>query len=354
MNLTDLHEQTHRRFNPLTGQWVVVSPRRLERPWQGAVEERPDPRLPAYDPSCYLCPGNRRASGKSNPRYSGTFAFDNDFPGLSQSSHGTVDSDDGIFRARGERGICRVLCFNPRHDLTLPLMDVDGIRSVVEAWQQQTEELGAVPWVQHVQIFENKGELMGCSNPHPHCQIWATESLPNEPRSELYFQKRFFGQNGDCLLCRYVREERIRKERIVLETSHFITVVPYWAIWPFETLVMPKTHCGRLTLLTSEQVQDLAVCLQRMTIRYDNLFQTSFPYTMGFHQAPFDDESHPEWHLHAHFYPPLLRSASVRKFMVGFELLGSPQRDITPEEAAKRLRDLPDRHYRSPLSDLST
>jgi UDPglucose--hexose-1-phosphate uridylyltransferase len=344
MNHLNLQENSHKRFNPLGGNWVIVSPHRLKRPWVGAAEMNHKGYL-EYDPSCYLCPGNQRANGQLNPDYRNVFCFENDFPGLTPEEWDDSHSRSSLFQALPERGICRVLCFSPRHDLTLPLLEERKIQLIVESWIEQSRELGKISWVQAVQIFENKGEMMGCSNPHPHCQIWATETLPNESRKEQKHQHQFLRRNNSCLLCTYgVREIELR-ERIVLETNHFLVVVPFWAMWPYETLLIPKAHLSRLDFLNAEQIRDLAICLKKLTTRYDNLFNVSFPYCMGFHQAPFDGKIHPEWHFHAHFYPPLLRSASVRKFMVGFELLGSPQRDLTPEEAANRLTQVDELHY---------
>lgn len=342
----DLQHHPHRRRNPLTGRWVMVSPHRLSRPWQGKTEPLPDEHLPEYEPTCYLCPNNVRASGDRNPDYRSTFVFDNDFPGLlPDSPSGTID-DSGLLLAKGERGRCRVICFSPRHDLSLARMDSAGIDRVVETWCREDAQMGRIAWVQYVQVFENKGALMGCSNPHPHCQIWATESIPDELAREQSGQAQHLAEFGDCLLCRYVRRELELHERVVLETSHFVAVVPFWAVWPFELLLIPRDHIPGFSGLNDPMRGDLAQILKGIAVRYDNLFQTSFPYSMGFHQAPSAGASHPEWHFHAHFYPPLLRSATVRKFMVGFEMLASPQRDLTAETAASMLRSLSGLHYR--------
>jgi UDPglucose--hexose-1-phosphate uridylyltransferase len=334
-----LQSSPHRRFNPLIREWVLVSPHRTERPWQGQTEPAQAESSPAYDPNCYLCPGSVRAGGQRNPAYNGTFAFNNDFAALQpETSPAQVDLEEkGLVVAQTERGICRVVCFSPRHDLTLSQMPVAEIRSLIDVWIQEFKSLGSQPGINYVQIFENRGLMMGCSNPHPHGQIWATSTVPNESCKE---QESFvaYQEHGACLLCDYIKLEESSGERLVYANDHFMAVVPFWAIWPYEILVVSKSHVGSMSALTEEARSALADILKCVTSRYDNLFQTSCPYSMGFHQQPTDDEEHNEWHFHAHFYPPLLRSASVRKFMVGFEMLGSPQRDITPEYAAARLR----------------
>ncbi len=349
INLESIREVPHRRFNPLTRDWVLVSPHRTQRPWQGHTERQPEERELRYDPHCYLCPGNERAGGARNATYDSTFVFDNDFAALKPDvPHAQVtDEGSGIFLAETEPGVCRVLCYSPRHDLALAHMDVPAIRKVVDLWAEQYSELGAMPEINHVQIFENRGEMMGCSNPHPHGQIWANNSIPNVPRLEQTSLIEYRQRNHSCLLCNYVELERAAGERIVCEDEHFVALVPFWAIWPFELLLCSKSHVGDLASLDDPARTALAKMMKRITTRYDNLFETSFPYTMGFHQQPTDGTHHAEWHLHAHFCPPLLRSATVRKFMVGYELLDSPQRDITPEYAAERLRNLPEQHYRN-------
>ena len=331
---------SHRRLNRLTGEWVLVSPQRTARPWQGQVEEVPTAQQPAYDPACYLCPGNERAGGARTPEYDSTYVFDNDFAALTPDV-APEDDRKGLLVAQSERGICRVVCFSPRHDLTLGQMSVEAIRTVVDTWVDQYVELGDLDWVRHVQVFENRGAMMGASNPHPHGQIWANERVPNEPMKELV-QQRAHAASGGCLLCDYLDVELNDGERIVTGNEHFTALVPFWAVWPFETLVLPRVHAGALPELGPDQRDGLADILRRLTRRYDRLFGVTFPYSMGLHQQPTDGDPHRGWHLHAHFYPPLLRSATVRKFMVGYELLGQPQRDITPETAAQRLRELPE------------
>jgi UDPglucose--hexose-1-phosphate uridylyltransferase len=336
----DLKQHPHRRFNPLTGEWVLVSPQRSERPWQGQVEETPSEEHLAYDPGCYLCPGNGRAGAQRNPQYTGTFVFDNDFAALQPDMPEGRFQESELIVAESERGICRVVCFSPQHDLTIARMSTVEVAQVVATWVVQYQELGALPFINWVQIFENRGALMGASNQHPHCQIWADEKAPNESRKEAYSQIEYHVAHQSCLLCDYLGLESQSRERFVSENDSFFALVPFWAVWPFEIMVMSKRHASGLDNLSETERTDLADILKLVTSRYDNLFQVSFPYTMGFHQRPTDGQPHPEWHLHAHFYPPLLRSASVRKFMVGYEMLAMPQRDTTPEQGASRLRAL--------------
>ncbi len=333
-------QSPHRRWNALKREWVVVSPHRTQRPWQGQTEETSVATAPHYDPSCYLCPGNLRANGDRTPKYESTYVFTNDFAALKPDvEDATLDvGEAGLLKAEVERGICRVLCFDPRHDLTLATMSLQSIARVVDTWCEQASELGTRPEIRYVQIFENRGAMMGASNPHPHGQVWATEHVPNEPLLELAAQKEYFQANSEPLLAAYLRMELTQRERVVVENDHWLAVVPFWAVWPFETLLLPKSPVGTFEELTSEDRAGLAGILKSLTAAYNRVFDTPFPYSMGFHPAPCDDEAHPEWTLHAHFFPPLLRSATVRKFMVGFELLGSPQRDITPESAAETLR----------------
>ena len=335
--MTDTNMQfPHRRFDPLRGRWVLVSPHRTQRPWQGEVS-RTDAKPPLhYDPECYLCPGNTRAGGKQNPPYTGVFAFTNDYAALLPDSPEVTT--EGLLLAQTERGICRVLCFHPDHSLTLAGMELADIVRVVEAWTEQFTELGARPEIRHVQIFENRGAMMGASNPHPHCQIWATEHIPDEPLAEVANQRGYSRLHDTCLLCDVLKLELEQHQRIVCENDEFVSLVPFWAVWPFETLVLSRAHLGSLQEFSAAQQKGLADILKQQTSIYDRLFATSFPYTMGFHQRPTDGGQYPELHFHGHFYPPLLRSATVRKFMVGFEMLGMPQRDITPEAAAQQLR----------------
>ncbi len=338
----DLTETPHRRFNPLTREWVLVSPHRTKRPWQGQVEKVAAVELPSYVPDCYLCPGNERAGGVRNPAYESTFVFENDFAALrpDQPAGETTWEDGDILRAEAERGLCRVMCFSPRHDLTLATMPQDQIRGVVDLWAAQSAEVGGLDWVRYVQIFENRGAMMGASNPHPHCQLWASAGLPNEIAKEQASQSAYLAEHGKPLLEQYLETELARRERVVIENDEFVVAVPFWAVWPFEAIILPKRPAAALEDLDDAQRDALAAILKRLTAAYDRLFETPFPYSMGFHQRPHDGRPHPEWTLHAHFYPPLLRSATVRKFMVGYELLAGPQRDLTPESAAARLREL--------------
>lgn len=339
-------EHPHRRKNILSGEWVQVSPHRTKRPWQGKTEDQAKDLKPEYDPDCYLCPGNSRAGGKQNPEYESTFVFTNDFSALKPEIPSEVLNEDDLLIAKGEKGICRVICFSPRHDLTLPEMETPQIREVVDLWTKEYQELGDREYINYVQIFENKGEIMGCSNPHPHGQIWAQETIPDEPAKELKQFTDHFKKNGRTLLSDYLNLELKKNERIVVENDDFMVVVPFWAFWPFETLLISKRPFGRFTDMTDSEKDSLADIIQKITIKYDNLFEVSFPYSAGFHPAPTDGKEHPEWHFHMHFYPPLLRSATVKKFRVGYEMLGTPQRDITPEYSAKVLRELSTVHYK--------
>jgi len=330
----------HRRWNALTGEYVLVSPHRTMRPWLGQVDAAPGAIRPSYDPNCYLCPGNERAGGAHNPTYTGTFVFQNDYSALLPDAPVEKWERGGLLRAETERGVCRVLCYSPRHDLTLGAMEPGSIRNVVDVWGEEYAELGALPGIRHVQIFENCGAMMGASNPHPHGQIWAEERIPNEPAKETACQARYREDHRSCLLCDYLDLESRENERIVWQNSTFTALVPFWAVWPFEVMIIPRAHRGSLPELSSPERDGLAEILRRILRAYDKVFDAPFPYSKGFHQKPTGGEDHPEWHLHAHFYPPLLRSTTIRKFMVGYEMLAQPQRDITPESAAERLRDL--------------
>jgi len=335
----------HRRLNPLTRDWVLVSPQRTERPWLGKVEGASREESKAYDPACYLCPGNARAGGNRNPQYAGTYVFDNDYPALVPEAAEFTQDESGLLVASAERGVCRVACFSPRHDLTVSRMNATELRQVVEVWIDQYQSLAAQPWVHHVQVFENAGTIMGASNPHPHCQIWANATFPNEPAKELASFLDYRARTHSCLLCDYLQLELERGDRLVCENEAFAVIVPYWAVWPFETLLLSKRHLGPMSELTPDERPLLGQIIKQITTRYDNIFEVPFPYSMGFHQSPTDRLPHEEWHFHAHYYPPLLRSATVRKFMVGYEMLAGPQRDVTPEKSALRLRGLSEIHY---------
>ena len=343
---TLIQEAPHRRFNPLTGEWMLVSPHRNKRPWQGRTEVTEIDHRPMHDPECYLCPGTTRSTGARNPDYQGVYVFENDFPALLlDTPDGGVD--DPLFRAENVQGTARVICYSDRHDLALPEMATANIRVVVDEWANQVTDLGE-RW-DWVALFENKGQLMGCSQPHPHGQIWASDFIPNEVAIEGTRQREWLNRTGQVLLVEYAEQESFRGERIVVENDSWIAVVPWWAVWPFETLLLPRRHVRRLPELTDGERNDLADILKRLTTAYDNLFQTEFPYTMGWHGAPLRPGNYDHWQLHAHFYPPLLRSATVRKFMVGYEMLAEPQRDLTPENAAERLRNLPKKHYKADM-----
>lgn len=339
----DPAEHPHRRYNALTGEWILVSPHRAKRPWQGHAESNPQEHGHSHDENCFLCPRNRRITGEENPDYKNTFVFSNDFAAL-QSETPAELIDDGLFKLQAEQGLARVICFSPDHSLTLPELALADISKIVDCWAQQAQELGEkFVWIQ---IFENKGAIMGCSMPHPHGQIWAQQHLPTIAEKELLSQQQYLSDKKQTLLMSYMQQELDKEERIVVQNNDWLVVVPYWASWPFETLLLPKFPVRYLHDLEGGARLNLAEIIQQLTIRYDNLFNTSFPYSMGWHSAPFDGEDHAEWILHAHFYPPLLRSATVRKFMVGYEMMAEPQRDITAEQAAERLRNASSVHYK--------
>lgn len=339
-------DHSHRRYNALTGEWILVSPHRSKRPWQGQVEKTPQDDRPTHDPQCYLCPGNERAGGFRNPDYKETFVFVNDFSSLLADAPAGEYKDGELFLAKSERGICKVICFSPMHNLTIPEMDVADIRKVVDLWVSEFKEIGANDFINYVQIFENKGAIMGCSNPHPHGQIWSESEVPLEPAKETIKQQEYFAKHGCTLLSDYLKREIELKERLIVENNSFVALVPFWATWPFEAIIISRRPIQHITQLNDNEKTDFADIYKRLTVKYDNLFEVSFPYSAGIHQAPTDGKDHPEWHIHMHFYPPLLRSATVKKFMVGYEMLGNPQRDITAEQAAQRLRELPEVHYK--------
>ncbi|MCM4155631.1 UDP-glucose--hexose-1-phosphate uridylyltransferase [Gramella sp. AN32] len=339
-----LNNVPHRRYNILTGEWILVSPHRTNRPWQGKTEDKHLEKKATYDPGCYLCPGNTRASGETNPDYKEPYTFINDFSSLLPETN-AISLNKGLLQAASEKGICKVVCFSPDHSLTLPLMDIEDITKVVKMWKKEYAELGAKEDINYIQIFENKGSIMGCSNPHPHGQIWSQSSIPTEINKKSLYFKQYWDENKSSLLGDYLDQELELKERILEENKHFVALIPYWAIWPFEAMIIPKRHIQHIGQLTSEEDVAYAEIIKKLTIKYDNLFETSFPYSSGIHQSPTDGKKYPEWHFHMSFYPPLLRSATVKKFMVGYEMFAGPQRDITAEQAAERLNELPEIHY---------
>lgn len=339
-------EHPHTRLNILTGEFILVSPHRMKRPWQGKVETASNTSLPAYDPTCYLCPGNKRSEGAINPVYTNPFVFTNDFSALLSDTPTGGTNEQDLLVSKSEAGMCRVICFSPNHSLTLPLMNVADIEKVIQLWKEEFTALAAHTNIRYIQIFENKGDIMGCSNPHPHGQIWASTSVPVELQKETTQQQQYFEKHGRSLLSDYLKLELQKQERIVVENEHFVALVPYWAVWPYETMIISKSHVQQVTQFTAEEDTALADVLKRLTTRYDNLFSTSFPYSAGMHQMPVNESPTPGWHWHMHFYPPLLRSATVKKFMVGYEMLATPQRDITAEMAANKLRSLSEVHYK--------
>ncbi len=346
MEAFDLTRIPHRRKNILTGEWVLVSPQRTNRPWQGEISKPMEEERRWYEPDCYLCPGNKRANGDVNPNYKNTFAFTNDFSALFENTSSAAVIENNIIMLKAEKGICRVINYSPRHDLTLAEMTVDDIERVIDTWQGEFRTLSSNRGINYIQIFENKGAIMGNSNPHPHCQIWAQGSIPTEPSKEQKQFKLYYNKTRRSLLAEYLKLEKRLKTRIVYENNAFLVIVPFWAIWPFETIIISKRRIETILDLKEKEKKDYADAISIITKKYDNLFRTSFPYSAGLHQAPTDGKNHPEWHFHMHFYPPLLRSASIKKFMVGYEMLAEPQRDITPEYSADVLRKLPVIHYR--------
>ena len=341
-----LTDHPHRRYNPLLDEWILVSPQRAKRPWQGQNEAISDEKKPEYDETCYLCPGNHRITGGTNPNYESCYVFDNDFPALLKDEVSSDVEQEDLFKINPERGINRVICFSPKHNVTLAEMQVPEIENVVRVWKEQYLELGAISYINHVQIFENKGSVMGCSNPHPHGQIWAQSSLPTQVKRTQDNLLKYFQKTEKSLLKDYLESELQKKERIIAENEHFVLLVPFWATWPYETMIISKRHFSSIAEITEEEIKSYAEMIQIITVKYDNLFKTSFPYSAGIHQAPTDGLDHEEWHFHMHFYPPLLRSATVKKFMVGYELLAEAQRDLTAEQSAEILRNLSTQHYK--------
>jgi UDPglucose--hexose-1-phosphate uridylyltransferase len=342
----DITEHPHRRLNILTGEWVLVSPHRTKRPWQGKVEDIAPDNRPAYDATCYLCPGNKRADGDTNPNYEHAFVFVNDFSALLHDTPEGNMNESNLLVANAQKGICKVISFSPKHNLTLAEMSTHDIVKVIDVWQQQFTELSAINYVKYIQIFENKGDIMGCSNPHPHGQIWATSNVPNEIIKETQTQEAYYQKNGRSLLGDYLQQELTHKERIIFENEHIVVLVPFWAFWPYEVIIVSKRHIQHIGQFTPEEKNALADAMQYILIKYDNIFATSFPYSAGMHQQPVNNGTYEGWHWHMHFYPPLLRSATVKKFKSGYEMLANPQRDITPEWAAAQLQKMPEKHYK--------
>lgn len=341
-------ENSHTRFNPLTGEWVLVSPHRSKRPWLGQREDDDMPEALDYDPKCYLCPGNKRMGGNSNPTYDSTFVFSNDFAALQNNIQDEV-IDHGLIQAKTETGLCRVVCFSSNHNLTIPEMKNSQIRAIIDVWVDECIELGANPKINHIQIFENKGSVMGCSNPHPHGQIWAQNSIPVEPLKKHKRQLDYYKKLNSLLVLDYLEQELDLDQRIVYQNKHFVVLVPFWAVWPFETMILPRRTMSQIIELTDDEKNSFADAYRVLTIKYDNLFQSSFPYSAGIHQAPFDGKKHVHWQWHMSFYPPLLRSSTIKKFMVGYEMFANAQRDITAEQACRQLRETSMKHYKQAI-----
>jgi len=343
MNNFNIQQHPHRRLNLLTGEWILVSPHRNDRPWQGKTENLITEKRPQYDAECYLCPNNKRAtenpqSAIRNPNYSEPFVFTNDYSALLENSPTEELNIKNILQTKSDRGICRVISFSPNHSLTLATMEVADIYKVIALWQEEFKDLSENKFIKYIQIFENKGEMMGCSNPHPHGQIWASEQIPTEIQKENLQQLIYFNKHKKSLLKDYLEVELKQKERIILENKYFVALVPFWAVYPFETMIISRNHLQNITQFSETEKLALAEIMKQLLVKYDALFGVSFPYSAGMHQPPVNDGEHTEWHWHFHFYPPLLRSATIKKFMVGYELLCSPQRDFTPEWAAEKLR----------------
>ena len=337
--MINFSDDPHRRFNILTKEWVLVSPHRSKRPWQGKEEKAPLILRPTYDEACYLCPGNKRSNGSMNPNYTSTYSFTNDFAALHPNGS-DAEYNNGLLQAQGEKGICKVICFSPDHSMTLPHMSLEAIEKVIQLWQREYQELGKLPYINHVQIFENKGGVMGCSNAHPHGQIWAQASIPGEVQKKSTNQKEYWNQYGSSMLQDYWKQEAKLSERIIHENEHFITLIPFWAIWPYEAMILPKRSIQNVIGLTANEKTSFAKILKKTTQIFDQIFETSFPYSSGIHQATTNGIDQPEWCMHMSFYPPLLRSATVKKFMVGYEMFAEPQRDITTEIAAQQMRNI--------------
>lgn len=344
MEELNLEEFPHRRYNILNGEWILVSPHRNKRPWQGKNDEPLEHIITHYDPNCYLCPRNHRANGEQNSNYSGPYSFVNDFSALLPETSQLSEST-GLLKAKTEAGICKVVCFSADHAASMATLSIPQITDVVLLWQKEYSNMGRLKNINYIQIFENKGAVMGCSNPHPHGQIWAQESLPTEVLKKQQKQEEYWSIHHKSLLLTYISQETEQNKRIIAQNEAFIAMVPYWAAWPFEVMILPLNHYQHIGQLSLNENKLFAAIIKIVTVKYDNLFKTSFPYSCGIHQAPTDGLPHSEWHFHMSFYPPLLRSASIKKFMVGYEMFAESQRDITPERAAQLLREQSEIHY---------